>query len=98
MTSPPLRVAALGMGWWSDVLADAAKRSGAIEIVACFTRSQDKRQAFATKYGCRAAASYEEILADASIEAIVNTTPNSVHLETTRAAAAAGKHEMHAVG
>jgi len=80
------------MGWWSDVLADAAKRSGAIEIVACFTRSPDKRHAFAAKYGCKASASYEEILADASIEAIVNTTPNSVHLETTRAAAAAGKH------
>ncbi len=92
MTSPPLRVAALGMGWWSDVLADAAKRSGAIEIVACFTRSPDKRHAFAAKYGCKASASYEDILADASIEAIVNTTPNSEHLETTRMAAAAGKH------
>jgi predicted dehydrogenase len=92
MTSPPLRVAALGMGWWSDVLADAAKRSGAIEIVACFTRSPDKRHAFAAKYGCKASASYEDILADASIEAIFNTTPNSVHLETTRMAAAAGKH------
>jgi predicted dehydrogenase len=80
------------MGWWSDVLADAARRSNAIEIVACFTRSDDKRRAFAAKYGCRAAASYEEILRDQSIEAIVNTTPNAVHLETTRMAAEAGKH------
>jgi len=63
-----------------------------IEIVACFSRSEDKRRAFAAKYGCRAAASYREMLEDASIEAIVNTTPNSVHLETTRMAAAAGKH------
>ena len=88
----PLRVAVLGIGWWSDVLADAAKRSGEIEIVACFTRSDEKRAAFAAKYGCRAAASYEEILADPSIEAIINTTPNGVHLETTRMAAEAGKH------
>ena len=92
MGSGKLRVAALGMGWWSDVLADAAKRSQDIEIVACFTRSQDKRDAFAAKYGCRSAASYDEILKDASIEAIVNTTPNNVHLETTRLAAQAGKH------
>jgi predicted dehydrogenase len=92
MSSRPLRVAALGMGWWSDVLADAACRSQDIEIVACFTRSEDKRRAFAAKYGCRAAASYEEILRDDSIEAIVNTTPNAVHLETTRMAAEAGKH------
>jgi predicted dehydrogenase len=90
--SKPLRVAALGIGWWSDVLADAAKRSDRVEIVTCYTRSDDKRRGFAAKYGCRVAASYEEILADDTIEAIVNTTPNSVHLETTRMAAEAGKH------
>ena len=90
--SRPLRVAAIGMGWWSDVLADAVARSGKIEIAACFTRSEQKREAFAAKYRCRAAASYAEILADPTIEAIINTTPNDVHLETTRAAAEAGKH------
>ncbi len=92
MNEAPLRVAALGMGWWSDVLADAAKRSGRIEIVSCFTRSADKRLAFAEKYGCRAAESYDAILQDKSIEAIINTTPNGAHLETTRMAAQAGKH------
>jgi predicted dehydrogenase len=92
MNEPPLRVAALGMGWWSDVLADAAKRSGTIEIVTCFTRSEDKRRAFAARYGCRAADSYEQILQDKSVQAIINTTPNNVHLETTRMAAEAGKH------
>ena len=88
----PLRVACLGMGWWSDVLADAMKRSGKFEFVSCYTRSEDKRQAFAKKYGCAPAASYEAILKDRSVEAIVNTTPNNVHKETTIAAAQAGKH------
>ena len=92
MAQEPLRVASIGMGWWSDVLADAMMRSGALRIVACYTRSEQKREAFARKYGCRAAPSFEAILADPSIAAIVNTTPNNVHLETTRAAAAAGKH------
>ena len=92
MTSEKLRVAVLGMGWWSDVLADAIKRSGKLRIEACFTRSQDKREKFAAKYGCRAAPSYEAILIDPAIEAIINTTPNDAHLPTTRAAAAAGKH------
>jgi predicted dehydrogenase len=80
------------MGWWSDVLADAIQRSGKLTIVSCYTRSAEKRQAFATKYRCRAAASYEAMLADGEIEAVINTTPNDVHLATTRAAAAAGKH------
>jgi predicted dehydrogenase len=92
MAVAPLRVACIGMGWWSDVLADAIRRSGKLEIAACYTRSPDKRAAFAAKYGCRPVASYEAILADPQIEAIVNTTPNDAHLATTGAAAAAGKH------
>ena len=92
MASDPVRVACIGMGWWSDVLADAIKRSGKITIAACYTRSADKRQTFAAKYGCRASPSYQAILDDPQIEAIINTTPNDVHLETTRAAAEAGKH------
>lgn len=88
----PLRVACLGMGWWSDVLADAIVRSGKLKIVACHTRSEDKRKAFAAKYKCRAADSYEAMLADREVEAVINTTPNDVHLPTTRAAADAGKH------
>jgi predicted dehydrogenase len=92
VASGPVRVACIGIGWWSDVLADAMRRSGKLEIAACYTRSEDKRRAFAAKYGCAAAPSYDAILADRTIEAIVNTTPNNVHLETTRAAARAGKH------
>ena len=87
-----MNVACLGMGWWSDVLADAIKRSGKLNIVSCYSRSKDKRDKFAAKYGCRAAGSYEEILGDKKVEAIINTTPNSVHRETTIAAAQAGKH------
>lgn len=88
----PVRVACLGMGWWSDVLADAIKRSDKLQIVSCFSRSEGKREAFARKYACRAAPSYEAILADPEIDAIINTTPNDAHLPTVRAAAAAGKH------
>ncbi|MGH8696101.1 MAG: Gfo/Idh/MocA family protein [Burkholderiales bacterium] len=92
MAFEPVRVASIGMGWWSDVLADAIRRSDKLKIVACYSRSPEKRQAFAGKYGCRAAERYAAILDDRAVEAIVNTTPNDVHLETTRAAAAAGKH------
>jgi predicted dehydrogenase len=92
MAVEPLRVASLGMGWWSDVLADAINRSGKLKITACYSRSEEKRAAFAAKYGCRAVPSYEAILDDKDIEAVINTTPNGVHLETTRAAADAGKH------
>ena len=91
--SRSLRVASIGIGWWSDVLADAAGRTaGKVEVAACYTRSEDKRRAFAAKYGCRAAASLDDVLADDTIDGIINTTPNHAHLATTSAAARAGKH------
>jgi len=92
MAFEPLKVACIGMGWWSDVLADAIQRSKKLKIVACYTRSEEKRRAFAAKYACAAAPRYEAILEDRAIEAVINTTPNDAHLETTRAAASAGKH------
>ena len=92
MAFEPVRVGCLGMGWWSDVLADAMVKSGKLKSVSCYTRSDEKKQAVAKKYGCASAASYDAMLADAGVEAIINTTPNNVHLETTRAAAAAKKH------
>ena len=92
MHPSPLRVASIGLGWWSDVLADAIKRSGRLKILSCYSRSPEKRANFAHKYGCRPAASYDAVLADPEIEAIINTTPNEQHRLTSCAAAAAGKH------
>lgn len=93
MNQTPFKVASIGIGWWSDVLADAAGRTdGQVEIVSCFTRSEDKRRAFAEKYDCRNVSSLDELLSDPDLDGIINTTPNHVHLETTRAAAKAGKH------
>src|SRR5258707_3027629 len=88
----PLRVACIGMGWWSDVLADAIQRSKKLKIGACYTRSEGKRKAFAAKYGCTAAPNYQAILQDRSIEAIINTTPNDVHLEPRCGPSLADKH------
>ncbi len=92
MAFEPVWVGCLGMGWWSDVLADAIGRSSALRIVACYSRSDRKREAFAAKYGCRPAPTYEAMLEDSDVEAVINTTPNDAHLETTRAAARAGRH------
>jgi predicted dehydrogenase len=92
MSSDTIRVASLGLGWWSDVLAEGVTNAKGIEVASCFTRSEDKRKAFAAKFDCAYAESYEELLADDNIDAIINTTPNNIHLETTKQAADAGKH------
>lgn len=88
----PVRAASVGIGWWSNELADAAEKSENITIVSCYTRSEEKRRAFSKRYRCREAASYEEILEDPEVEAVILTTPDSLHADQVVAAAGRGKH------
>lgn len=88
----PVRVAAVGIGRWSNTLADAIPRGTSLDLVACTTRSPEKRRAFAEKYRCRQTESYEAILKDPEVEAVLLTTPDSLHAGQIIAAARAGKH------
>jgi predicted dehydrogenase len=88
----PMRVAAVGIGWWSGELADAIPRGTNLALVTCATRSPEKRAAFAKKYGCRQAESYEAVLKDPEVEGVLLTTPHTLHAEHVIAAAEAGKH------
>ena len=88
----PVRVAAVGTGWWAGTLADAARRGTGLAIVACTSRSPSKRAAFAKTYGCRDLPTLEVALADPEVEAVFIATPHSVHAEQVVAAARAGKH------
>ncbi len=92
MTPQPVRVASVGLGRWAGVIAEAIRHTAELEIVSCFSRSADRRRAFASAHGCRAYPSYEAILADGEIEAVLLTTPNSAHYGQILAAAQAGKH------
>jgi predicted dehydrogenase len=88
----PLRAAWIGIGWWGNVLADAAVRAGTLRIVGGTARAADKRAAFAQKYGGREYGTLPALLADADVEAVVIATPHSGHAEQMVAAARAGKH------
>lgn len=87
-----IRAASIGLGWWGGVLAEAASRSRHVEVVSCFARSEEARTTFASQHGCRAAASFEAVLDDDEVDALIVATPHGTHLEMVRAAAAAGKH------
>jgi predicted dehydrogenase len=88
-----LRAASVGLGWWSDELAKSVQgRSDRSRIESCFSRSAEKREAFARAFGTRSHLSYEAVLADDGIDAVLLTTPHSRHGAHVRQAAAAGKH------
>jgi predicted dehydrogenase len=82
-------VAIVGTGFWGAKLAEAVGRSS-LELVACYSRNADRRAAFADRFGCEAAGSFEEALEAA--EAVVLATPNDDHEQQTLAAAARGRH------
>ncbi|MGA2567533.1 MAG: Gfo/Idh/MocA family oxidoreductase [Pseudolabrys sp.] len=87
-----VRVAFVGLGWWSDMLATAATASDRIAIAACMSRSRAKREAFVNKFGGVAKDTFDSVIGDPGIDAIVLTTPNSLHASQCIAAAEHGKH------
>jgi predicted dehydrogenase len=88
----PLRVASVGLGRWAAVLAEGVRHVPDLEIAGCFTRSEARRAAFAERFGCRPYPSYEAVLADPAVDAVLLTTPHSSHHAQILAAAEAGKH------
>lgn len=88
-----LRAASIGLGWWSDELAGAVQgTSERVKIVTCYSRSPHKRAAFADRFGTAQHETFAAVLADSSIDAVIVTTPHSLHAEHVIAAAKAGKH------
>src|SRR5438034_10642686 len=71
------------------------QKSAALDVAAIASRSLATAQAAADKLGiARAYGSYDELLADPTIEAIYNPLPNHLHVPMTLAAAQAGKHML----
>lgn len=92
MTDDKVNLASVGLGWWGSELASAASRSGRVDIVSCFARSVEGREAFAAKHRCRTAGSLDELLADPEVEGVIVATSNQSHRPIIEQAAAAGKH------
>jgi predicted dehydrogenase len=88
-----IHAAIVGLGTWGQhLVASVQGRSDAIRFVAAATRTPAKAADFCARHGIRMADSYEALLNDKSIEAVVLATPHSAHSEQIIAAAEAGKH------
>lgn len=85
-----IQLASIGLGWWGEMLATAARPVARISQV--YARSQQARDDFAARHSAKAAPDLNSIWADSSIDGVLIATPHSVRAELVEAAAAAGKH------
>jgi xylose dehydrogenase (NAD/NADP) len=79
----------------ADALTGPIKQAKRSELAAIASRSPDKAKAFAQQNDIpQAYGSYEELLADPTIDVVYNPLPNHLHCEWTVKAAEAGKHVL----
>src|ERR1700681_3745141 len=88
-----IRAAIVGLGRWGRSLASSvAGNSDDIKFVLAYTRTRASAEDFCRDKRIPLADSYEQILRDPDIDAVVLATPHSQHQAQALAAAAAGKH------
>src|SRR4051812_31017032 len=92
MSAAPVKLGIVGLGRWASVLARAAQRSKKLKIVAGYTRTPEKREAFAKEFGVPGVSEYRQMLADPEIQGVILTVPNEQHYPVALQAARAGKH------
>jgi len=88
-----IRAAIVGIGGWGRNLVTAVQgKSEHIRFVAGATRTPEKAREFSRQHDLSLAGSFEQMLADRGLDAIVLATPHSQHCAQIIAAARAGKH------
>ena len=92
MSTEPVKVGIIGLGRWAHVLTRAAKISDKIDIVAGYSRSEEKRSAYAGQTGIAVVPDLPSLLSNPDIKGVILTVPNEQHLPVAREVAKAGKH------
>lgn len=94
--SEKLRWGVMGTGNIARQFADGVKKSGRrSELTAVGSRTADAATQFASARGIPAAhASYDALIADANVDAVYISMPNSLHHEWTIKSLKAGKHVL----
>ncbi len=88
-----LNTAIIGLGWWGQTLVKAADdHRDLIRFTRGVSLEPNTVRDFARERNIALGTSFEEVLADPAIEAVVLATPHTKHRQQVEAAAAAGKH------
>ena len=87
----PIGFAIVGTGMIAEVHAQAIKDTPEARLAAVWTRSAEKRNEFAQRFGCRAVESLEALVADPEVRAVTIATPSGAHADVAVPFLEAGK-------
>ncbi len=88
-----INAAIVGLGRWGQNLVNSIQgKSEKIRVVAGATRTVAKAADYAKQQGFPLVDSYQKVLADPKVDAIIVATPHTQRVEIVAAAARAGKH------
>lgn len=89
-----INAAIVGLGWWGKTLVESVQQSSdQVRFIAGTTRTKTPEvRAFAEAQKFELVDTYEELLKNPKVQAVVLATPHSMHARQVIAAAAARKH------
>jgi predicted dehydrogenase len=88
-----IRAAIVGLGRWGRSLVHSVQgKSNDLRFVLAHTRTRSAAAAFCRDHDVELVGSYDEILRNPNVDAVVLATPHTQHEHQIMAAAAAGKH------
>jgi predicted dehydrogenase len=91
----PIRLALVGLGYWGPHFARIANEHGDAELVWCCDRDAAALELPKRRFPhVRRTHDFEEVLDDASVDAVIVATPTMTHADLAVAALEAGKHVL----
>jgi predicted dehydrogenase len=86
-----LKAAVVGLGWWGKHITLSLAESAHLRVTHAVDVAPESVEAFARAHDLRLTASYDEVLSDRAVEAVIVATPHSQHEPQVLKAVAAGK-------
>lgn len=86
-----IKVAVAGFGWWGQHIVDRLQSSDKLVALAVIEPNEQHHAAITAK-GLTVLADFDAALEDPQVDAVILTTPNTLHEAQVCAAAKAGKH------
>lgn len=90
--SDKVKVAQAGVGNHGRTIRSAAAKATNLRLVGCYDVDEEESRKVAEEFQCRAARSFEDLIADPEVEGVLLVTPNHLHYSQVMAAFSQGKH------